>query len=256
MKEITKLAVVSATTALLATSVASAQTAPAGDLILGFTSSSATADYVVDLGSLASLISAGGVSHLGGNVDLAQFGAGGAPSIGNMNVGVMFGSSAAQTGDYAGVSQVRAGGNASGTAGTEPAPGTPTSGNFVTQAGTDAASLLLGLPANTAQFSTTIQGDPISAGTFANTLGVTPLQAMPGTTISLDLFETTRLAPVGRGTPASAFTYEGTLDIDFSVPNNPVVDFTSVAAVPEPSTLSLLAGAGLLVLHWRRRQTP
>src|SRR5581483_9153546 len=249
MNKTTKLAFSCATGAVLAMNTAQAQ-APAGDLVLGFTSSSATADYVVDLGSLASLMSAGGVSHLGGTINLGQFGTGGAPSIGSMNVGVMFGSSAAQKGDYAGLSQLRAGGNP---AGTETTPATPSSGNFVTQAGTDAASFLLGLPSNTAQFSTTVQGDPIPAGTFANILGLTPLQAMPGTTISLDLFETTRLAPSGRTTPASAYAYEGTLDINLSGPNA-VVDFTPAAAVPEPTSLSLLTGAGALFVFWRRRQ--
>jgi hypothetical protein len=256
MKRSVKITMLAAAGAALLTQAVRAQTAPPGDLVLGFTSTAAgvTQDYVIDLGAFSSL-SSSQISHLGGAVNLAQFGTGGAPPIGSMNVGVMFGQGAAQTGDFAGVSQFRTGGNAAGVVGTESVPATPSSGNFVTSAATDAASLLLGTPGNGNQFSFTIQGNTLTAGGFANNLGVNPMVAMPGSTIALDLFESTRLAPSGRSTPASAFTYEGTLNIDLSGPNA-IVDFTPAgfaAAVPEPSTYGLIAGAGLLIVSLRRQ---
>jgi hypothetical protein len=52
-------------------------------------------------------------------------------------------------------------------------------------------------------------------------------------------------------TPSSAFTLEGTLNLDFTGAS-PVADFTP-APVPEPSTYGLLAGAGLLLLALRRQ---
>jgi hypothetical protein len=241
----------------LFTQVARAQNPSPGDLVLGFTGNplaGVTADYVVDLGALSSL-SSSQISHLGGAINLGQFGTGGTPAIGSMNVGVIFGQGSAQTGDFAGLSQLRTGSSAAGVVGSEAAPATPSGGGFVTQADSAAASLLLGTPGNGNTFSFTGQGNTLTPGGFANVLGVNPLVSMPGSTIALDLFETTRLASTGRTTPASPFTYIGTLNLNLSGPSA-VADFTPagfVAAVPEPSTYGLVAGAGLLIVSLRRQ---
>jgi hypothetical protein len=247
MNNITKMAVVSAAV-VLAAQAAQAQI-PAGDLVLGFSSTAAgvTQDYIVDLGALPTT-----ASSLGGAVNFSQFGTGGAPSIGNMNVGVLFGKGNASTGDFAGYSVLRTGNNASGVQGTESTPATLATGNVITSAALDAQSMVAGLIPQGNQFSMLTQSSG-TAGTFANNMSANPLTSMPGTTISLDLFEATRLAQSGRSTPASAFTYEGTLNIDLTGPNA-VVDFVPVAAaVPEPSTYGLIAGAGLLLVSLRRQ---
>jgi hypothetical protein len=236
MNKFTKIAVVAATAALAAQGLR-AQTAPGGDLILGFTSGTATSDYVVDLGAIPSV-----PTDLGSAINLSQFGTGGAPSIGNMSVGVIFGNPVnSGPGDYVGFSVSHGGA----------APVTP-SGNSVTGAGTQAGSVLIGTPANTLGTSFTGQSAVTTAGTFANYFQTDPRLSMPGTSLVLDIYESMRIASTGRGTPtATAFSLIGTLSLDLSG-GTPHAEFTPTA-VPEPSTYGLIAGAGLLLVALRRR---
>jgi hypothetical protein len=234
MNKFTKIAVVAALAAMAAQGLR-AQTAPGGDLILGFTSTSSSSDYVVDLGAIPTV-----PTDLGSAINLSQFGTGGAPSIGNMSVGVMFGKAVGTPGDFAGLSVPH------GTA----APPTP-SGNNVSAAVNDALSVIIGTPGNTTLTSFTGQSAFLTAGTFANSLGADPRVVMPGTSIVLDIYESTRLANSGRTTVASAFSLIGTLSLDLSGPTAHA-EFTPTA-VPEPSTYGLIAGAGLLLVVLRRR---
>jgi hypothetical protein len=235
-----------------AAQAARAQIAP-GDLLLGFTSPTASTDYVVDLGQGFSSTS---VTHLGSHIDLAQFTTGGAfpGGINGVSVGALFGSGGSgAAGDYAAVSLLRLGGAGSpGFAGTESAPKTPSGGAFVSAAANAGNGITLGFPAPGASSSFTFNSTELNPGTFANNLQLDPRSVVSGSTIELDLFESTRLAPVGRSTPASAFDFAGSLTIDFSGAS-PVVDFTPATAVPEPSTFSLIAGAGLLLISLRRQ---
>ncbi len=255
MNTLTKMAVVSAAAVLVAQG-ARAQIAN-GDLVLGFTGTGATTqDYVIDLGSLTSFNSQSStIQHLGGLVNLGSFAVPN-PVIGSMNVGVLFGSGNGVTGDYVGYGILRSGNNAAGTVGTEAAPATPSGGSFVTLAANAGNGTTLGTPANTTALSFTGNANPLTTGGVAQNLNAQDvLNPMAGTSIALDLFESTRLAPSGRSTPASAFTYEGTLNIDLSGANA-VVDFTPAgfaSAVPEPSTYGLIGGAGLLFMALRRQ---
>jgi hypothetical protein len=258
MKKLTKIALITVTAGISVT-VAHAQI-KSGDIILGFTSPSATQDYVVDLGNMSSL-GDGATHHLGSLIDLTQFGGAGHtfPSVNGTFTGVMFGQQVGIPGDLAGISVVR---NGAAFNPANPAPGAsdvlptlnPPSGNNVTAASTDASSLALGNPLQSDGFSFTSQSAILTAGSFANNLQWDPRSQISGTIITMDLFESTRQANVGRGTVATPYTYYGTLVLDLTGPNA-VADFTGAAAVPEPSTCVMLVGAGLLLVVLRRRFT-
>ena len=256
MNKLAKVALITAISALGVTA-ARAQN-PSGELILGFTSPTATLDYVVDLGNINSLGDQT-THHLGSSIDLTQFGTGqaGKANFGSVNgtfAGVVIGNQIGIPGDLAGISVVR---NGAAFNPTSPAAGSsdvlptlnPPSGNNVTAASTDVASLLLGNPAQTATFSFSTQSGLGNAGSFANNLQFDPRSQFNGTTLTFDLFESTRLANVGRGTVATPYQYFGTLVLDLTGPNA-VADFT---AVPETSTYGLMAGAGLLLVLVRRQ---
>ncbi len=244
MNNLTKSAILTAAFTLACTR-GHAQANP-GDLILGFTSSSATLDYVVDLGNIPQ-----GSMQLGGSINVSMLNTAFPSGVNGVNAGVAFGVGKGGIGDYAGLSVLRTGNNASGVAGTEPIPGTPSGGIFVTAAASSANSVTLGNPANSSSSSFTFAANTLNAGGFANELGTSPSSTISGTTISLDLYESTRLTPSGRSTPASAFTYEGQLDLDFSNPSTPSAQFIPVAAVPEPTTNALMVSSGLVALFLR-----
>jgi hypothetical protein len=217
-----------------------------GDLILGFSSASSTLDYVVDLGSVPT-----NSMQLGGSINVPMLNSALPGGVNGANAGVVFGVGNGATGDYAGLSVLRTGNNAVGVAGTEFVPGTPSGGRFVTAAASSANSITLGNPDNNSTTSFTFAANTLNPGTLANELGISPLFTINGTTINLDLFESTRLAPSGRSTPASAFTYEGQLDLNFSNPSAPSAEFIPVGAVPEPSTNALMISGGLVALFLR-----
>jgi hypothetical protein len=252
MKRLTKSIVLFAALAM-ASQVARAQNPNSGDLVLGFTST-ATADvndYIVDLGSLSTLV-ANGVTDLSSFVNLSTLNST-ISSVSARSVGAIYGAPLGVTGDTAALTVLRTGNNASGSQGTESAPGTPGSGNLVSSAGNQMTSILLGTPVKTSGNSMTFAGGVNNANSFSQDLGTSCLASFTTSTISLDLFETTRLAPSGRNTPASPFSYVGTLNIDVTGPNA-VVDFVAAGtSVPEPASFGLLAGAGLLIVSLRRK---
>ncbi len=250
MKKFTSAVILTAAVAL-ANQAAQAQV-NSGDLVIGFTSASAATDYVVDLGSLSSF-STTSITQLGSLISQNQinttFG-----GINGVNVGAIAGNpSQAGPGDFAATTLLRLGGNAVGVQGTESAPATP-GGNGVTGAGTDAISLSLGTPSPANAFSFSTQANPLTAGGFANNLATSPLSTVSGSTISEDIFESTRLPVSGRSTPATPFAYLGQLDLDLSG-SSPSLEFVPAgfSAVPEPGTYGLLAGTGLLALALRRQ---
>jgi hypothetical protein len=234
---------------------------PSGEIILGFTSPTATLDYVVDLGNQSTL-GDGTTHHLGSLIDLTQFGTGqaGKANFGSVNgtfAGVAFYRAVGTPGDVAGISVLRNGSvfnPANPAAGaSDVLPGlNPPSGNGVTGAGTDVASLALGNPLQSDGFSFTSQSSILTAGTLANQLQWDPRSQISGTTITLDLFESTRLANSGRSSVATPYAYYGTLVLDLTGPNA-VADFTAGTAVPEPSSGVMIVGGGLLLVALRRQ---
>ncbi len=244
MNNLSKAAILTAAVTLACTR-GYAQANP-GDLILGFTSPSATLDYVVDLGSAPT-----SSMDLGGSINMSMLNTAFPGGVNGVSVGVVFGVGNGAIGDDAGLSVLRTGNNAAGVAGTEAAPGAPSGGLFVTAAASSANSITLGNPANNSSTSFTFAANTMNPGSFANEVGTSPSATISGTTISLDLYESTRLVPSGRSTPASAFTFEGQLNLDFSNPSSPSAQFIPVAPVPEPTTNALLVCGGLLALFLR-----
>jgi hypothetical protein len=99
-------------------------------------------------------------------------------------------------------------------------------------------------------FTSLFAKDPVTAGTAANNFtgdlgGANPLQTMTGGTLTLDLWKDT---VTSSGT--SGWLYQGDLVFDFTGPN-PTLTWDA-SPIPEPSTFSLCAGAGLLGLAFRR----
>ena len=102
-------------------------------------------------------------------------------------------------------------------------------------------------------FTTLFAKDPTTPGTAANNFtgdlgGVNPLQAMTGTTITLDLWQDT----VTSSTTTSGWLYQGDLTLDLSGPSA-TLTWDSASPVPEPSVYSLFAGVGVLAFSFRRR---
>ena len=90
----------------------------------------------------------------------------------------------------------------------------------------------------------------LSAATFIGNTGVNPDSLFNSSTVLYeDLYETSN-ASSGRGAAANPFTYLGYFTLDLTG-GSPSLTFTQ--AVPEPTVLGLLGGAGFLLLSSRRR---
>lgn len=142
-------------------------------------------------------------------------------------------------------------------AGTEGAPGNHPSNSLIANAGGITGGFS-GYGVNVAtsdstSFTSNVAQDPSTAGTAVNTFvgylgqAANPLQTMTGDTIVLDLWKDTVTSSSGN----SGWQYQGTLTFDRSGAT-PTLTWDA-APVPEPSTLTLFTGAGLLGLSLRRR---
>jgi hypothetical protein len=252
MKQVMKLTRTSLVTTLM---VAAASQAYAGftvnDLYLGFSQTTATSDYVIDLGQ-PSTIGAGGstVVDLSGDFSLATFNALFTGGPNGVNVSVVGGDNIfGQFGVYA--TQPRTGGT-----GLPSVPGsTLTAGHTsalmsggAAQVAGILASTVDGLPTagnsttdSTKSYSTVVNTTG-QAGNFIGKTGVNPTGTMDGSgVIYEDLYHATTTSP---------YTYLGYFTFD---QNAGSVSFTpSAAPVPEPSTYAMV-GAGLVALLLHRR---
>jgi len=253
MKNLTKAVILSAAVALTS-QVSQAQ------FFLGFTSGTAANDYIINLGDL-STFSTTAITDLSGLVSLSQFGSGGVTPVATASAGAVFAKSAIGTvvGDAGAVTLARTGNNALGTQGTESAQA-QVSGGSISSATSEISLLSAGVVSagtiaspNTSSF--TYQGSAVAAGSVAQDLNATASHVMVGGKITEDVFSATRTSAATRGTTSTPFGFIGSLLIDLSG-SSPVVEYIPAgfsAAVPEPATYGLIAGAGLLLLSLRRQ---
>lgn len=208
----------------------------ANDLYLGFTQTSASGDYIIDLGQASSVTGQSTVVDLSSIFSLSQFNSiftGGANGV---NMGVVGGINQFPSSyDFyttAAVGTDLSGFNYSSTGiGTVVGPiarlAAPTSGSGVNDTSKSWAANIPTLAANDFYGASGINPDLAIGSSGILTEGL--WEAVPGSTAYLGYF---------------------TMDTTGA---NPSLTFTSVQAVPEPATLSVLAGGALLFGIFRRR---
>jgi hypothetical protein len=225
---------------------------------MGFQNTGASADYIVNLGSLSSIIGQTSVVDLSSDFSLSDF------------------SSVYGTGSSATLAAVvGAANNSSDAFGT--ALRTSNIGDPAVAGSTDPNGTGLNhTQDNTVYADISSINAPASPGGQLDTgktwsSKVSPTQASgnyysaagfnPNSTITTssvlyeDLYLTTDTHATGLGDTAKPFVYEGYFTIDFTG-STPDVTFTGAdVAVPEPATYGVLAGVGMLLLAMRRQLT-
>ena len=226
------------------------------DLYLGFQNSAGggTEDYIINLGAASGIVGQSSVVDLSSEFSLGDFDAVLGTST-SMFGGVVGGSNAQNPSDVFGT-QLRTSniGNWS-LAGSS----NPNSLGLTTAEDTTVAqnlSLLNAPAAGTGildagkSWESTVE-PTLTAGSYYGSAGFNPDAAVGASSVVYeDLWESSDSA--SRGT--QPFTYQGYFTLDLTG-SSPSVTFTgvNVAAVPEPTVLALLGGAGLLLLSFRGR---
>jgi hypothetical protein len=234
MKRLTKAGILAIGAALVSQAAQAQFTA--NDLYLGLTQSSATSDYILDLGQASSITGQSSVVNLSSDFSLSTFNSiftGGATGVSMGVVGGRgtFGSvdlyttSADTTGYSSSSSTLTTAANRISTM----SPVLPTAGN--------------GVGDSTKSWAADIS-PTFTAQSFYGASGINPDSAIGGSGILQEnLYE---------ATPGNGYTYLGYFTLD-TTGGSPSVDFTSIDVVPEPGTVSLLAIGGLLLWSLRGR---
>jgi hypothetical protein len=224
----------------------------ANDLYMGFQNQAGggSEDYMINLGAASGIVGGSSVVNLSSDFSLSNFNA----VLGNSTSlfgGVVAGSNGNPPDLY--VTQLRSDG-----AGTPSVPGSTSPATFyrgdVLAGYNDAAQLTLVAPAagtgvldNTKSWENYIE-PKFATGTFYGDTGINPDSAIGnGGALYEDLWYNSN----GSSSVKTPFIYAGFFTLDLTG-NTPSLTFTP-AAVPEPSTLGILGGAGLLLLSFRRR---
>ncbi len=226
----------------------------ANDLYMGFQNKAGngTADYMINFGAASGIVGSSSVVDLSSDFSLANFNAVlGASS--SMFGGVVGGSNGNPPNLYA--TQLRIGG-----AGTPSLPGSASPASFykgdLLLGYSDLSQLALTAPAagtgvlDTSRSWESFVEPNYAPGTFYDDTGINPDSAIgSGGVLYEDLWYDSNSSTSVK----KPFTYAGFFTLDLTG-SSPSLTFTP-AAVPEPSTLGLLGGAGLLFLSLRRRMS-
>jgi hypothetical protein len=226
----------------------------ANDLYMGFQNKAGNgaSDYMINFGAASGIVGSSSVVDLSSDFSLANFNAVlGASS--SLFGGVVGGSNGNPPDLY--VTQLRSGG-----AGTPSVPGSFSPATFykgdLLLGYSDLSQLALNAPAAGTGFLDTTKSwenfvEPNYApGTFYDDAGINPDSVIgSGGVLYEDLWYDSNSST----TVKKPFTYEGFFTLDLSG-SSPSLTFTP-AAVPEPSSLALLGGIGLLLLSFRRRMS-
>jgi hypothetical protein len=224
----------------------------ANDLYMGFQNQAggAASDYLINLGGASGIVGSSSVVNLSGDFSLSDFNAVlGASS--SMFGGVVGGSNGNPPDLYA--TQLRSGG-----AGVPSVPGSSSPATFykgdLLIGYNDLSQLSLVAPAagtgvlDTSKAWVNFVEPTFANSTFYGSTGINPDSSVGSSSV---LYEDLWYNSNSSSSVKKPFTYEGFFTLDLTG-NSPSLTFTP-AAVPEPSTLGLLGGAGLLLLSFRRR---
>jgi hypothetical protein len=238
--------------ALMASQSAFAQVALiSNDLYMGFENQAGggSSDYIINLGAASGIVGGGSVVNLSSDFSLSDFNA--VLGISSSMLGGVVAASNGNPPDLY-VTQLRSGG-----AGTPSVPGSTSPGTFYQGdiiVGYNDLSQLLNLPSagngllDTSKYWESYVEPTFTSGTFYGDTGINPdSSGSPSTVLYEDLWYNSNSSTSLK----QPFTYEGYFTLDLTG-SSPSLTFTPTA-VPEPATLGLLGGAGLLLLAFRRR---
>jgi hypothetical protein len=254
MKKLTRAAI------LIGGAVLATQSAFAfqqNDLYLGFQNSAGggSADYIINLGAASGIVGQSPVVDLSGSFSSSLFNnAALQGSSSQIMAGVVGGENSATGAGTADIflAQLRTSnfGNAAVAGSTLTQKLTQGQDNTAEADLSPLVSLTAGTGFLDSSKSWETSVEPSLAGSFYQGTGVNPDSLFSSSTVLYeDLYETSN-ASSGRGAAANPFTYLGYFSLDLTG-GSPSLTFTQ--AVPEPTVLGLLGGAGFLLLSSRRR---
>lgn len=242
--------------AILACQSAFAQTFVYNDLYLGFQNQAGggTEDYIINLGAASGIVGGTSVVDLSGDFSLSDFNAvlGSSSSLMGGVVGAANLGNQSPTSDTFGT-QLRGGGTGNpavpGSVGDSTAFGYNQDAPVVTAlGGLNAPPAGSGILDTSKTWESQVEAGTQVTGNYWSAAGFNPDSAIgDGGVLYEDLWETSTSS--SRDTAPWAYLGYFTLDLSGG---NPSLTFTP-QGVPEPTVLSLLGGAGLLLLALRRR---
>jgi hypothetical protein len=224
----------------------------ANDLYMGFQNQAGggAADYIINFGAASGIVGSTSVVDLSSDFSLSDFNAVLGTSSG-MFGGVVGGSNGNPPDLY--VTQLRSGGAGTPSVAGSTSPATFYKGDLLVGYSDLSQLSLAAPPAGTGVLDTSKSWEnyvepKLAVGTFYGDTGINPDSSVSSSGVLYeDLWYDSNIS----SSVKKPFTYEGYFTLDLTG-GNPSLSFTPVA-VPEPATLGLLGGAGLLLLSFRRR---